>query len=216
MTWFWQRKSDKQAECDASSTLWLPPEMSSNPVLIRCMYKQLMCHAFNKQRFVFCDLISSKSCKSPLLIKEQEMLRMAEYHVLWITCLQPSSVTHQLTLSITTSQKSSNKCPACCKLSSPTFPIWTLIQAPNQKGSCHHWSVMLWTLQRQAWEKPSMFDQSCILLMKPSISQLEAANTPSSPRAPLSYLPSTFLCILILCMSTYDCFSCPPGRQDHV
>lgn len=80
------------------------------------------------------------------------------------------------------------------------------MNTPNQKSGCHHWSVRLWILQWEASGKPWIFDLDCTLLMKSSISQLKAASTPSSPHVP-SYLPTPFLCILILCMSE-DCGKC--------
>lgn len=215
MTWFWQRKSDKQAECDASPTLRLPPETSSNPVLIRCMYKQLMCHSFNKQRFVFYELISPKVTQILLTCQRARDAKNG-----WVPhamdrfpsasprhspadshCLKSSGWgTRCQTPSITTSQKSS-KCPGCCRLSSPFLYEHPFKPQTRRQASCHHWSVMLCILQWEACGKPWMFDQNCILLMKSSISQLEAANTPNSPQVPSSYLPSTSLCILILCMS---------------
>lgn len=134
MTWFWQRKSDKQAECDASFALWLPPKTFSNPVLIRCMCKQLMCHAFNKQRLVFCELISPKiRADSPVLSTGRDVKVGWVPHAVdplpsafwWHLpadshCLESSRWgSHCQTPSTTTSQKSSKKGLGCYRLSSP-------------------------------------------------------------------------------------------------
>ena len=214
MMWFWQRKSDKQAECDASSTLCLPPELFSNPVLIRCMYKQLTCHAFNKQRFVFYELISPKKV---LQIPSYQRTRDAKNG--WALCaadhflsafLRHSAAdshclkssgwgTHHQSPSIITSQNSSKKCLGFCRLSSPfirkhPFKPQTrrlaVITGAWRSGRC----------SRRLVRSPWMFDQNCVLLTKSSISQLGSTNTLDSPQVSFSCLPSAFLCILTLCI----------------
>lgn len=54
-----------------TSRMWCLPlllKTFSNPLLIRCMCKQLMFHVFNKQNLVYCELISPKiRADSPVL-----------------------------------------------------------------------------------------------------------------------------------------------------
>lgn len=97
--------------------------------------------------------------------------------------------------------KSSNKCLGCCRLSLPL-----LYEHSKPEGWLSSLDCEAMDIAGEASGKPWMFDLDCTLLMKPNISQLKAASTPSSPCAP-SYLPTPFLCILILCVSE-ECGKC--------
>lgn len=217
MTWFWQRKSDKQAECDTSLALWLPPKTFSNPILIRCMCKQLMCHALNKQRLVFCELIAPKiHSDCPVLstgrdVKDGWVPHVMDHRPSAFGCPSPADShllkssrwgSHCQIPSTTTSWSSSNKCLGCCKLSSPLLDGHS---KPEVWLSSLEWQAM--DIAVEASDKPWMFDLNSILLVKSSISQLKAASTPSSLHVPSTCLPSPFLCILILCMSE-ECGKC--------
>lgn len=160
MTWFWQRKSDKQAECDTSLALWLPPKTFSNPILIRCMCKQLMCHALNKQRLVFCELIAPKiHSDCPVLstgrdVKDGWVPHVMDHRPSAFGCPSPAD-SHLLKSSRWGSHCSTTPfhplLPAEILQTSAwdaaSFLHLSWMDTPNQKAGCHHWNGRLWILQ---------------------------------------------------------------------
>lgn len=159
-----------------------------------------MCHAFNKRRFVFYELISPNSYANPPFLSKSKgcwewlsttccgllAFSLLVSLAIWLSPPEELRMRHPLSHSLHYYQPKVFKQVPGMLQTFFTFPIRTLIQAPNQKASCHHWSVVLQILQWETCEKPWMFDQNCTLLMKSSISQLEVANAPSSPQVPSS------------------------------
>lgn len=158
-----------------------------------------------------------KSVQILLSYQQEGMLRLAEYHMLWIPCLQPSGGTCQLIPTAWRAQGEAAtvrlhpllpaKSPQRRAWDATGFPHPSCMDTPNQKAGYCHWNERLWVLQWEASGKPWMFYLNSILLMKSRVSQQKAASTPSSAHVPFSCLPSPFLCILILCMSE-ECGKC--------
>lgn len=217
MTWFWQRTSDKQAGQNASPALWFPPKTFSNPVLIRCVCKQLLCHAFNQQRFVFCELISPTiRADSPVLptgrdVRDGWVPRTVDFLPSAFWCHSPADShcpkssrwgSHCQIPSTTTSQNSLNWCLGCCRLSSPLLYehskpegwLLSLEWKAMDMAVGNFWKAMdVWSKQHPTYE----------IQHKPA----EGASSSSSPHVPSSYLPSPFLCILTLC-TFEECGKC--------